>query len=71
MHHIDLSGMTVNERLFAMSLLDEYTRAKEAKHEARVRELLELVQVDQPSIELTVANMVAGITPKAELKKRR
>lgn len=45
-----LGGMTVNERLFASGLMDEFDRTR--KHDkAKARRILELLQVDKPSID--------------------
>ena len=45
-----LGGMTVNERLFASGLMDEFDRAKK-KDKVKARRILELLQVDKPSID--------------------
>lgn len=45
-----LGGMTVNERLFASGLMDEFDTAKKHDH-ARARIILELLHVDKPSID--------------------
>lgn len=45
-----LDGMTVNERLFASGLMDEFNRAKK-KDKVKARSILELLQVDKPSID--------------------
>jgi len=44
-----LGGMTVNERLFASGLMDEFERASKVD-KAKARRILELLQVDEPSI---------------------
>lgn len=45
-----LEGMTVNERLFASGLINEFDRAKKHDKE-KARKILELLQVDKPSID--------------------
>lgn len=45
-----LGGMTVNERLFASGLMDEFDKAKK-NDKAKARRILELLQVDKPSID--------------------
>jgi len=45
-----LGGMTVNERLFASGLIDEFDTAKKSD-KAKAKRILELLQVDNPSIE--------------------
>jgi hypothetical protein len=45
-----LGGMTVNERLFASGLMDEFDRVKETD-KAKARRILELLQIDKPSID--------------------
>lgn len=45
-----LSGMTVNERLFTSGLMDEFDRARK-NDKAKARRILELLQVDKPSID--------------------
>ena len=45
-----LGGMTVNERLFASGLMDEFDRARKSD-KAKARRILELLQVDKPSID--------------------
>jgi DnaJ-domain-containing protein 1 len=67
MAKLDFSGMTVRERLFEIGLLDEYTRARDAKDEARVRSLLRRVHVDQSSIEKNIGGMMAGSSPAVKL----
>lgn len=47
---VGLDGMTVNERLFASGLMDEYDRARKSD-KAKARIILELLQVDKPSID--------------------
>ncbi|MDV5823795.1 hypothetical protein [Sphingobium naphthae] len=42
------SGMTLNERLFAAGILDEFEAAIDAKNRARVVELLGAVEIDNP-----------------------
>ena len=45
------SGMTVNERLCALGLMDEYDRAIQSRDRARLRRILERVKVDAASID--------------------
>ena len=45
-----LDGMTVNERLYASGLLDEFDRAKH-KDKNRAKQILKWLRVDQQSIE--------------------
>lgn len=45
-----LGGMTVNERLFASGFMDEFDRARKTD-KAKARRILELLQVDKPSID--------------------
>ena len=45
-----LGGMTVNERLFATGLVDEFEKAKR-EDITKAKRILELLQVDQSSIE--------------------
>jgi hypothetical protein len=45
-----LAGMTVNERLHALGLTEEYDRAMASGDRARGRHLLERAKVDEPSI---------------------
>ena len=47
---VGLGGMTVNERLFASGLIDEFDRARKSD-KAKARRILELLQVDKPSID--------------------
>jgi hypothetical protein len=45
-----LSGMTVNERLFASGLMDEFDKVK-ATDKKSAKEILRWLSVDEPSIE--------------------
>jgi hypothetical protein len=45
-----LGGMTVNERLFASGLMDEFDKAKK-NDKTKASRILELLQVDRPSID--------------------
>ncbi|HJS76740.1 MAG TPA: hypothetical protein VJ778_04980 [Burkholderiales bacterium] len=45
------SGMTVNERLCALGLMDEYDHAIRSRDRARLRSILERVRVDAASID--------------------
>jgi len=49
-----LNGMTVNERLFASGLMDEFEKAK-LQDKKRAREILTLLDVDKASIEKIVS----------------
>lgn len=49
--HGVFSGMTVNERLWALGLMEEYDRAIQAGDRARLRSILERVKVDAASID--------------------
>jgi hypothetical protein len=49
-----LNGMTVNERLFASGLVDEFDKAK-LHDKRRAREILMLLDVDKASIEKIVS----------------
>jgi hypothetical protein len=44
-----LTGMTVNERLFASGLLDEFDKVKN-NDKSRARLILRWLEVDEPSI---------------------
>jgi hypothetical protein len=45
-----LEGMTVNERLFVSGLMNEFDKAKRLDKD-KARKILELLQVDKPSID--------------------
>jgi hypothetical protein len=45
-----LDGMTVNERLYASGLMDEFDRSKR-KDKNRAKQILRWLRVDQPSID--------------------
>lgn len=45
-----LGGMTVNERLFASGLMDEFDRTKKSD-KAKASRILELLQVDKPYVD--------------------
>ncbi len=51
-----LGAMTVNERLFALKLDDEFQAACNSGDENRVRDILERAQVDKESITRIVKN---------------
>ena len=57
---IDLETMTTNERLFAMGLLHEFDCAKAAADVVKVRALLQIVGVDEPSIDVIVQRVVSA-----------
>ena len=44
------AGMTVNERLYASGLMDEFDKAVEEKNVGRVRIVLEKVELTEESI---------------------
>ncbi len=46
-----MSGMTVNERLHAVGLLDAFERACESQERDKAREILLEVHADEPSIQ--------------------
>ncbi|MFC0878924.1 hypothetical protein ACE01N_20185 [Saccharicrinis sp. FJH2] len=46
---VGLGGMTVNERLYATGLMDEFDRTKK-KNKARATQILRILRVDEPSI---------------------
>lgn len=45
------AGMTVNERLYVSGLMDEFDKAVEGKDAARVRGILQKVELKEESIE--------------------
>lgn len=45
------SGMTVNERLYVRGLLDEYDKAVKGKDIAKIKSILEAVNLTPSSIE--------------------
>jgi len=46
---VGLCGMTVNERLYATGLMDEFDRTKK-KNKTRAAQILRILRVDEPSI---------------------
>lgn len=48
-----LGGMTVNERLFVCGLTDEFDKAR-VNDKAKAKRILELLNIDRPSIEKIV-----------------
>lgn len=46
---VGLGGMTVNERLYASGLMDEFDRTKK-KNKIRAAQILRILRVDEPSI---------------------
>ena len=44
------AGMTVNERLYASGLMDEFDEAVEKKNTKKVRDILEKVELTEDSI---------------------
>lgn len=53
-----LSSMTVNERLFALELIDVFDVACKEKDESRMREILKKARVDNQSIIATIKLIV-------------
>ncbi len=53
----DLSGMTVNERLFATGLLSEFDDAVARRDLIDVRRILEFVRMDEISLEKITENI--------------
>jgi hypothetical protein len=51
----DLASMTVNERLFACDLLQDFDLAVRSKDHVKVRKILKSVKVDELSIKKIVA----------------
>ena len=51
-----LGGMTVNERLYALRTLDDYTKAVKERNFDRMEQLLRRARVDQPSILRIITN---------------
>jgi hypothetical protein len=49
-----LGGMTVNERLYVCGVMDEYDKAL-IHDKGKAKRILELLGVDQPSIELILS----------------
>lgn len=58
-HETALGGLTVNERLYVSGLLDLFDRAAGSKDVALVGALLRNVEVDEDSIELTLAQLAS------------
>lgn len=54
----DLEGMTVNERLFEMGLIEEWDAAVLARDRGKMLEIMRRVEVDQP--EYTVDTILAN-----------
>lgn len=54
----DLSGMTVNERLFALGLSGEFDRAVKKGNEHEIRRVLKLARLDDKSIEEIVHSVL-------------
>jgi hypothetical protein len=52
-----LSGMTVNERLFALGTLEAFDAARAAGNAGEVRRLLEEAYVDEPSIKRIIEEL--------------
>ena len=46
---VGLGGMTVNERLYASGLMDEFDRTKK-KNKTRAAQILRILRIDEPSI---------------------
>jgi hypothetical protein len=49
-----LSGMTVNERLYALDVMDDFDNSCNAKDEKQTRGILKQAKVDEESIQQTV-----------------
>lgn len=47
---VGLDGMTVNERLYASGLMDEFVKTKR-KNKTRATQILRILRVDKPSID--------------------
>lgn len=58
MEKANYSGMTLNERLFAAGVLDEFDAAIDEKNRERVVELLGTIEVDNPH---GIANSLLGL----------
>mgnify|MGYP003340091387 CR=1 FL=1 len=54
----EIRGMTVNERLWALGLLDSFDRAVAEGDVAGLRDMLHRCFVDEPSIDAIVAKML-------------
>ena len=54
----ELKGMTVNERLFATGLFDEYDQAIDARDEKRLREVLSLLYIGDENIEAIIKTKI-------------
>ena len=60
-------GMTVRERLFEIGKLHEFDVAKAEQDRQKVRQLLEEVEVDEPSIKLTNSRLsLSGAQRRSE-----
>lgn len=53
-----LKGMTVNERLFVCGLLPAFDEAVKNRDRSRLAEILRQVDVDEPSIALTIEKQI-------------
>ena len=54
----ELSGMTVNERLFVLGLIDDFDRASEKRDEAALRNILSRTEIGHESIEAIVHSIL-------------
>jgi hypothetical protein len=55
---IDFSGMTANERLYHAGKFPEFDKAVAEKDETKLREILRSVEIDEPSIEITIKKVL-------------
>ena len=53
---VDLSGMTVNERLFEMALIEAWDAAVRMRDRARMVEILSRVEVGEDTADAVLAN---------------
>jgi hypothetical protein len=54
---LDLRGMSGNERLYHLKLVDEFDRAVEARDEKHICRILRLAEFPQVSIDLIIENV--------------
>ncbi|MEM6858416.1 MAG: hypothetical protein AAF559_11140 [Pseudomonadota bacterium] len=54
----NLSGMTVNERLGVCGLFEAYDEAVNNRDRSHLAEILRQIEVDEPSIALTLAKQI-------------
>ena len=53
-----LAGMTTNERLFLLGVMEQFHAARDERDLATMRRLLELAKIDEPSIALILSRTV-------------